>query len=166
MNFENFEFFWQFWQLLTTLTIFKTILQTCDNWDTDYNSYNWEPEFMTIFVTWQSRVTLDSIRNSCDVSLYIVGGKFFLLHFNVCECCLSCAIEPIAAWEKSCCAHTTGFRSKVISMINIDGISNTNFKELCWLIVWCPKEICKHCRQNILSGYVQTPMTDPMRQHE
>ena len=33
----------------------KTILQTCDNWDTDYNSYNWEPEFMTIFVTWQSR---------------------------------------------------------------------------------------------------------------
>ena len=28
----------------------KTILQTCDNWDTDYNSYNWEPKFMTIFV--------------------------------------------------------------------------------------------------------------------
>ena len=45
-----------------------TILQTCDNWDTDYNSYNWEPEFMTIFVMWQSRVTVDSIRNSCDVS--------------------------------------------------------------------------------------------------
>ena len=40
---------------------------TQDNWDTDYNSYNWEPEFMTIFVTWESRVTLDSIRNSCDV---------------------------------------------------------------------------------------------------
>ena len=36
-------------------------------WYTDYNSYNWEHEFMTIFVTWQSRVTLDSIRNSCDV---------------------------------------------------------------------------------------------------
>ena len=34
------------------------ILQTCDNWDTDYYSYNWEPEFMTIFVTWQSRVTI------------------------------------------------------------------------------------------------------------
>ena len=45
----------------------KTILQTCDNWDTDYNPYNWESEFMTIFVTWQSRVTVDSIRNSCDV---------------------------------------------------------------------------------------------------
>ena len=51
----------------TSETSVKTILQTCDNWDTDYNSYNWEPEFMTIFVTWQSRVTLDSIRNSCDV---------------------------------------------------------------------------------------------------
>ena len=38
-----------------------------DNWDTDYNSYNWEPEFMTIFVTWQSRETVDSIRNSCNV---------------------------------------------------------------------------------------------------
>ena len=28
----------------------KTILQTCDNWDTDYNSYNWEHKFMRIFV--------------------------------------------------------------------------------------------------------------------
>ena len=41
----------------------------CDVWDTDYNSDNWEPEFMTIFATWQLRVTLDSIRNSCDVFL-------------------------------------------------------------------------------------------------
>ena len=36
-------------------------------WDTDYNSDNWEPEFMTIIVTWQLIVTLDIIRNSCDV---------------------------------------------------------------------------------------------------
>ena len=40
----------------------KTILETCDIWDTDY-----KPEFRTIFATWQLRVTLDSIRNSCDV---------------------------------------------------------------------------------------------------
>ena len=40
---------------------------TCDIWETDYNSDNLEPEFMTIFVTWQLIVTLDSIRNSCDV---------------------------------------------------------------------------------------------------
>ena len=61
--YDKFDNFWQLWQLLTTLTI----LETCDFWDTDYNSDNWEPEFLTIFVTWQSRVTLDSSRNSCDV---------------------------------------------------------------------------------------------------
>ena len=30
-------------------------------------SDSWEPEFTTVIVTWQLRVTLDSIRNSCDV---------------------------------------------------------------------------------------------------
>ena len=50
----------------------KAILETCDIWDTDYNSDNWEPEFMTIFVTWQLIVTLDSIRNSCDVLNIVV----------------------------------------------------------------------------------------------
>ena len=43
---------------------------TCDIWDTDNNSDNWEPESMTIFVIWQSIVTLDSICNSCDVSSF------------------------------------------------------------------------------------------------
>ena len=42
----------------------KTILETCDIWDMDYNFDNWEPEFMTIF---QLRVTLDIICNSCNV---------------------------------------------------------------------------------------------------
>ena len=42
-------------------------LVACGIWDTDYNSDNWEPEFMTLFVAWQLRVTLDSIRNSCDL---------------------------------------------------------------------------------------------------
>ena len=37
---------------------------TCDIWDTDYNSDNWEPELLTTFVTSQLRVTLDSIPNS------------------------------------------------------------------------------------------------------
>ena len=36
-------------------------------WGIDTNSYNWEPEFMTIFVTSQFRVTLDGIRNPCNV---------------------------------------------------------------------------------------------------
>ena len=73
--------FWQFWQsltiekLLTVLIILtimtKTIPVTCDIWNTDYISDNWEPEFTTIYGnTWQLRVTLDSICNSCDV-LYV-----------------------------------------------------------------------------------------------
>ena len=45
----------------------KIIQETCFLWDIDYNSDNWEPEFMTI--TLQLRVTLDSIHNSCDVSM-------------------------------------------------------------------------------------------------
>ena len=49
--------------------IAKTILETFDNWDTDYNSDSWEPDFVTIIVTWQLRVTVDSIRNSCNVFL-------------------------------------------------------------------------------------------------
>ena len=49
------------------LTIAKTILEIYDNWDTDCIYDNWEPDGMTIFVTWHFRVTLDSIRNSCDV---------------------------------------------------------------------------------------------------
>ena len=44
----------QSWRLVTFETLI-TILT------------NWEPEFMTIIVTWQLIVTLDSIRNSCDV---------------------------------------------------------------------------------------------------
>ena len=52
-----------------TVTVTKTIPETCDIWDTNNNFDNWEPEFMTIFVTWHLRVTLDSIRNSCDVYL-------------------------------------------------------------------------------------------------
>ena len=73
-KFDNFNICLQFWQFLTIftiafaiMTIENTILETCDIWDTDYNSDNWEPEVMTIFVTWQLIVTLDSIRNSCDV---------------------------------------------------------------------------------------------------
>ena len=55
---------------LTMMT--KAIPVTCDTWDTDYNSDNWEPESISIFVTWQLRVTLDSIRNSCDVLLIVI----------------------------------------------------------------------------------------------
>ena len=45
----------------------------------DYNTDNWEPGFMAIFVTWQLIVTLDSIRNSCDAFFepfpYVISRK-------------------------------------------------------------------------------------------
>ena len=54
----------------------RAILVTCD---IDYISDNREPEFMTIFVTQQLRVTLDSIRNSCDVLCNPISGPCALL---------------------------------------------------------------------------------------
>ena len=56
---------------------------TCDIWDTDNNSENWEPESMTIFVIWQSIRTLDSIRNSCDV--FQTSKKFFIELMKNCQ---------------------------------------------------------------------------------
>ena len=61
--------------VLAILTIFDNFHNDNDNdnsrdlwpWNIDYNSDNWEPECMIIFMTWQLRVTLDSIRNNCDV---------------------------------------------------------------------------------------------------
>ena len=40
-NVDNFDNFWQSWP--------KWQRQSCDIWDTDYNSNNWKSEFMTIF---------------------------------------------------------------------------------------------------------------------
>ena len=96
----------------TSETSVKTILQTCDNWDTDYNSSNWEPEFMTIFVTWQSRVTLDSIRNSCDVFFdtvkvwrtyvrWIYIAEIVLIKPNLTQIHFSELLGGEAQWEKN-----------------------------------------------------------------
>ena len=63
------------------------IIGTCDIWDTDNNTDNWEPGLMTMFVTWQLIVTLDSIRNSCDVFHH----KVSLAHGG------SCIIRPSRA---------------------------------------------------------------------
>ena len=79
--FGRFPDFWKIFRCLEDFQIFGRFSdfrkifrfldnpRTCDIWDTDYNSDNWEREFMTIFVIWQLIVTLDSIRNSCDVFL-------------------------------------------------------------------------------------------------
>ena len=58
----------------------NTLLETCDIWDTNYSSDNWEPEFMTIFGTWQLIVTLDSICNSCITDIFRDSG-FWTLPF-------------------------------------------------------------------------------------
>ena len=64
-NYDN------YWQLLTIVDNCWQQQQhrTFDFWGTDCNSDNWEPEFMTFFVTNQLKVTLDSICNSCHVCL-------------------------------------------------------------------------------------------------
>ena len=68
-----------------TSTKTKTILESCDIWDIDYNSDNWELEIMTIYVSWQLRVTLDSIRNSCDVFEQILQTEtcWFFPHTDI-----------------------------------------------------------------------------------
>ena len=62
-NLKNFNFFFnnpnlydicsEWWGDLTWP---KKSLRCCDIWDTNYNTDNWEPEIMTIFVTWQSKL--------------------------------------------------------------------------------------------------------------
>ena len=50
-----------------TQAMTNTTQETCDLWGTNYNSYIWEPKFLTIFVTWQLRATIDSISNFYEV---------------------------------------------------------------------------------------------------
>ena len=58
------------------------IIGICDIWDTYYNIDNWEPGFMTIIVTWQLIVTLDSICNSCDVYRKILHSHSHCFNFS------------------------------------------------------------------------------------
>ena len=61
-DFQLFARFSDFWTIFSVLEDFQIFghPRTFDIWDTDYNSDNWEPEFMTIFVIWHLIVTLDS----------------------------------------------------------------------------------------------------------
>ena len=153
-NFDNFLQFWpflqfflqfwqfniclQFWQLTTILTIQtiafafltieKTILETCDIWNTDYNSENWEPEFMTIFLTWQLIVTLDvdSIRNSCDVYCNTTASKKTWKH--------------VTDWNKP----SQDIKSKNLATTHNCHVSNVGFHtpfsecEKCIFFIWTP----------------------------
>ena len=84
----------------------KAIVGTCDICDTDYNTDNWEPGLMTIFVTWQLVVTLDSIRNSCNV---------FVINFPT----LPTTATRAWSWEPAgmlseCQETSSGSRDKVL----------------------------------------------------
>ena len=75
-KFDNFYYFWQFWQFFE---VWQFWLYWQSWWPVTFETLIfWKPEFMTIFVTWQLRVTLDSIRNYCDVyyyySVWVSGG--------------------------------------------------------------------------------------------
>ena len=96
------------------------ILETCDLcdiWDTDYNTSNWEHGLMAIFVIWQLIVTLDSIRNSCDVFcrntspclLFMVMSIFFMVWSTQSNMkmiwspsCIKMIKYPAWRWSPSC----------------------------------------------------------------
>ena len=75
------------------MTPTMTILETSDIWDTDYNSDNWELDFMIIFFTWQFRVTLGSIHNSCYV-------YFSVLLLSFLSCLYNCLCFPECVWSE------------------------------------------------------------------
>ena len=87
-------------------------METCDIWDNDYSSDNWEQEFMKIFVTWQLIVTLGSIRNSCDVFFHTVKvwrtyvrwiyiAEIVLITPNLIQIHFSELLGGEAQWEKN-----------------------------------------------------------------
>ena len=84
-----------------------------------YISVSWEPDFRTIIVTWQLRVTLDSIRNSCDVCFQL--RKPFLqssLHCNPLKSC--CILEHFLLPALSSLANLFSLkRWRVFSLANL-----------------------------------------------
>ena len=63
-------------------------------------SWGYSPEFMTIFVAWQLRVTLDSIRNSCDVFDWTYLFETAVCDRRICGCfrLRSCGIHLPSQW--------------------------------------------------------------------
>ena len=71
------EFRIRWWDGYFTPT--RRSIETCQIWDTVYNSDNWKPEIITTFVTWHSKVTLDSICKSCDIYVFKFEMKLWIL---------------------------------------------------------------------------------------
>ena len=66
-NFDKWQQFSQFIQLLLPFCQMKKHTWKFATFEPDFNSDNSESEFTATFVTWQFIVTMDGIRNSCDV---------------------------------------------------------------------------------------------------
>ena len=138
-----------------TTSITKTILGLV-TFETDYNSDNWEPEFMAIFVIWQWIVTLDSIHNSCDVFcpttivttiINLYGGRTSDKTFSSSQVVFSSTVVTtlFPGPEKHCCIrydwHGATFEGEiaVIPSIGIDMKCvnpSITFGEVCHSF-WC-----------------------------
>ena len=116
------------------LTWPKKPLRCCDIWDTDYNTDNWEPEFMTIFVIWQLIVTLDSIRNSCDV--FIVCLRLSV--YNV-QLYISCYFLFLPSPPLCHLIHLRWVRSPQVGWCHTTGVSYTRVDKVFLRFPFNPK---------------------------
>ena len=65
--------YFTYFTYLTYLTYYR---HSCDSWGTDYYSDNWEPEFMTVFVSRQLRATLTGQHSQFLRCLYSLIIRF------------------------------------------------------------------------------------------
>ena len=80
--------FFQFFSLTFFLHPKGATIGTCDIWDTDYNTDNWEPGLMTIFVTWQLIVTLDSIPNDSQfLRCFVLWMAILVINLVILDIC-------------------------------------------------------------------------------
>ena len=159
-NCDLWDIWWEWWGDMTwpntstmtiTLSITNTIPVTCYNWHTDYNSDNWEPGLMNICVTWQLRVTLDSIRNSCNVWTKKQNPP----SFSLLECmalpvplslALSLAKGRVPPWIPSLWTLSHGRQLKR---------GKVHWNEILprWKWFWCPTRFCLFISTHILVRY-------------
>ena len=105
---------------------------------TDYNTVNWEPGFMTIFVTWQLIVTLDSIRNSCDVlpMMTHLGWPSESLTWDM----RGAPPSPLhGSWYSPLLRSTSVPNIFLCLYVVLDTVRSTLFRSsLCWPVQSCP----------------------------
>ena len=91
----------QFRKFVRILTIENTVMETGDIWDTDYNSDNWEPEFMTIIVF--RTINCDTGQHSQFLRCFLWRRPFFCMKY------------PFFVWRSLEKAFETGWKSLNLS---------------------------------------------------